>query len=131
MRKEKLLTDTLKGLLAATVVIMAVPNMALAQAVGGGVDLGSAASNIMTADVGPLAPLISALFWIAGGVLMGAGALKLKEHAENPTQTPMRQGISRMAVGAALLTIPFFSQFVVNTLSNTAGSVGYTAFTAP
>ena len=132
MRKEKLLTDTMKGLLTATVVIMALPSMALAQGtVGAGVDLGSAASNLMTADVGPLAPLISALFWIAGGVLMGAGALKLKEHAENPTQTPMRQGISRMAVGAALLTIPFFSQFVVNTLSNTAGSVGYTAFTAP
>src|ERR1700733_8194798 len=124
MHKEKFMSDVFKGLLVATVVAMALPDAALAQAVQGGVDLGSAATNITAADVGPLAPLISALFWVAGGVLMGAGALKLKEHAENPTQTPMRQGIARMAVGAALLTIPFFSQFVTNTLSNTAAAAG-------
>jgi hypothetical protein len=131
MYKEKLMNDIFKSLLIATVVALALPGAAFAQAVTGGVDLGAAATNITTADVGPLAPLISALFWVAGGVLMGAGALKLKEHAENPTQTPMRQGISRMAVGAALLTIPFFSQFVTNTLSNTAAAAGYTAFVAP
>src|ERR1700689_1863373 len=101
MNKERLMNDILKSLLMAAVIAVASPDLALAQAVAGGVDLGSAATNITTADVGPLAPLISALFWVAGGVLMGAGALKLKEHAENPTQTPMRQGISRMGVGAA------------------------------
>ncbi len=131
MKRQSHMQEILKSLLIAAVIAIASPDLALAQAVAGGVDLGSAASNITTADVGPLAPLISALFWVAGGVLMGAGALKLKEHAENPNQTPMRQGISRMAVGAALLTIPFFSQFVTNTLSNTAGSAGYTPFVAP
>ena len=131
MHKQKLMSDIFKGLLIAMIVALALPDAALAQAVNGGVDLGAAAQNITTADVGPVAPLISALFWVAGGVLMGAGALKLKEHAENPGQTPMRQGIARMAVGAALLTIPFFSQFVTNTLSNTASAAGYTAFIAP
>lgn len=131
MNKEKLMTDIFKGLLTAMVIALALPDAAFAQAVTGGVDLGAAASNIMTNDVGPIAPLVSALFWVAGGVMMGAGALKLKEHAENPGQTPMRQGISRMAVGAALLTIPFFSQFVVNTMSNTSASAGYTSFVSP
>jgi len=131
MHKETLLSDVLKSLLIATVVAVAIPDLALAQAATGQADLGSAASQITTADVGPLAPLISALFWVAGGVLMGAGALKLKEHAENPTQTPMRQGISRLAVGAALLTIPFFSQFVVNTLAAGDAAVNYTSFTQP
>jgi len=131
MHKERLINDIFKSLLIALVVATALPTVALAQAVSGGVDLGTAASHITTNDVGPLAPLISALFWVAGGVLMGAGALKLKEHAENPTQTPMRQGISRMAVGAALLTIPFFSQFVTNTLSNTSDAASYTAFVSP
>jgi hypothetical protein len=95
---------------------------------GGGGDLGLASIHLRDNDVAVLAPLVSTLFWVAGGVLMGAGALKLKEHAENPTQTPMRHGISRMAVGAALITIPFFSQFVTNTLSNTAGAATYSAF---
>lgn len=131
MHREKLMKEIFKGALATMIVALALPGIALAQAVNGGVDLGAAAANITTADVGPIAPLISALFWVAGGVLMGAGALKLKEHAENPGQTPMRQGIARMAVGAALLTIPFFSQFVTNTLSNTAAAAGYTAFVSP
>ena len=115
----------------AIALIVAMPDYAFAQAVAGGFDLGGAAAHITNVEIGPLAPLISALFWVAGGVLMGAGALKLKEHAENPTQTPIRHGVSRMAVGAALMTIPYFSQFVTNTLSNTAGPASYTPFVAP
>src|ERR1700683_4848811 len=131
MHKEKLMNEVFRGLLMAAIVAMALPDLAWAQATTGGSDLGTAVTNIVTTDIGPLAPLISGLFWVAGGVLMGAGALKLKEHAENPTQTPMRHGISRMAVGAALMTIPYFSQFVTNTLSNTSGPASYTAFVAP
>jgi hypothetical protein len=126
-RLQKYLQDGLKGLLVAAVMAIAVsfPELAFAQD-----DLGTSATTI-TGNVGPIAPLISALFWVAGGVMMGAGALKLKEHAENPGQTPMRQGIARMAVGAALLTIPFFSQFVVNTLAIGTTPAGYTPFTSP
>ena len=131
MYREQPFSEVLKILLLAVILTLASPSMLWAQAVAGGVDLGGAALHMMNADIGPLAPLISALFWVAGGVLMGAGALKLKEHAENPTQTPMRHGISRLAVGAVLMTIPFFSQFVTNTLSNTAGPAGYTPFVMP
>jgi hypothetical protein len=131
MRRQLPILDLFKNLVVTAIITVALPDLAWAQAVAGGVDMGSAALHIMNADIGPLAPLISALFWVAGGVLMGAGALKLKEHAENPTQTPMRHGISRMAVGAVLMTIPFFSQFVANTLSNTAGPASYTPFVMP
>jgi len=131
MHKQKFAHICVVNLLWAILAATGMPGFALAQAVSGGIDLGGAATHITDSDIGPLAPLISALFWVAGGVLMGAGALKLKEHAENPTQTPMRQGLSRLAVGAALMTIPFFSQFVTNTLSNTAGPASYTAFVSP
>jgi hypothetical protein len=131
MYRERPYPEIFRSLLLTAIFTLASPSMLWAQAVAGGVDLGGAALHMMNADIGPLAPLISALFWVTGGVLMGAGALKLKEHAENPTQTPMRQGIARMAVGAVLMTIPFFSQFVTNTLSNTAGPAGYTAFVMP
>ncbi|MGE3622363.1 MAG: hypothetical protein AB7H77_00630 [Bdellovibrionales bacterium] len=127
--KEKLKNDIFQGLLLAAVIAVALPTAALAQGTGGA-DLGEAATNI-TGFLGPVAPLISGLFWLGGAVLMGAGALKLKEHAENPGNNPMRQGISRIAVGAALLTIPFFAQFAVNTLSAGNAEVGFTALTQP
>jgi hypothetical protein len=130
MHREKLMNDLFKGLLVAMVVALALPDLALAQPLGGQADLG-ATSGVVNGYVGAVAPLISTLFWVAGGVLMGAGALKLKEHAENPGQTPMRQGIARMAVGAALLSIPFFAQFVINSLAAGTAAVNYQAFTAP
>lgn len=131
MFRERPYAEFFRSLLLTAILTLASPAVLWAQAVAGGPDLGSAALHMMNADIGPLAPLISALFWVAGGVLMGGGALKLKEHAENPTQTPMRHGISRMVVGAVLMTIPFFSQFVTNTLSNTAGPASYTPFVMP
>ncbi|MGE3622735.1 MAG: hypothetical protein AB7H77_02510 [Bdellovibrionales bacterium] len=109
--------------------MMVFPLAAMAQG-NGGANLGEAANNL-SAFLGPVAPLISALYWLGGAVMMGAGALKLKDHAENPTTNPLRQGISRIAVGAALLTIPFFSQFAVNTLSAGDAPIGFTALTQP
>ncbi|MGE3622733.1 MAG: hypothetical protein AB7H77_02500 [Bdellovibrionales bacterium] len=117
------------SLLMAAAMVAVLPMAAFAQGTGGA-DLGEAATNI-TGFLGPVAPLISGLFWLGGAVLMGAGALKLKEHAENPGNNPLRQGISRIAVGAALLTIPFFAQFAVNTLSAGNAEVGFTALTQP
>ncbi|MGE3622734.1 MAG: hypothetical protein AB7H77_02505 [Bdellovibrionales bacterium] len=127
--RQKHLRDIFHALVLAAVVAAAFPATAFAQGTGGA-NLGEAASNI-TGFLGPVAPLISGLFWLGGAVLMGAGALKLKEHAENPTQNPLRHGISRIAVGAALLTIPFFAQFAVNTLSAGSAEVGFTPLTQP
>jgi hypothetical protein len=121
---------TWQGFALALLLYAALPDMAAAQAINGKSSLGGAAINL-TNEVGPVAPLISALFWLGGAVLMGAGALKIKEHAENPTQTPMRQGIARMAVGAVLLTLPFFSQFAANTLSAGNAPINYQPYIQP
>ena len=41
------------------------------------------------------------------GLLMGvAGLLKIKEHVENPNQTPKKDGIIRLVVGGMLFAIP-------------------------
>ena len=53
---------------------------------------------------------------------------QIAEHSENPTQTPVRQGIARLAVGAALLTIPYFSTWSYNTLSAGTAVAAYTPF---
>jgi len=85
----------------------------------------------LTSEVSTVPQFVSAIFWVGGAVMMGAGILKLKEHAENPTQTPVRQGVARLAVGAALLTIPFFAQFAYNTLSAGNGAATYSAYSSP
>jgi hypothetical protein len=130
MKRQSLLNDVFQSLLLAALVAVTTPMLAMAQAAGGGADLGASA-GIVNGYVSQVAPLISTLFWVAGAVMMGAGALKLKLHAENPTNNPLSHGIARLAVGAVLLSIPFFAQFAINTLAAGTTSVGYTAFQTP
>ena len=126
MKRERLIKDIFQGLLMVAVAAIAMPDLAFAAL---SADLGTASTNLVTAELTPAAPVISALFWLGGAVMMGAGALKLKEHAENPTQNPLRQGISRMAVGAVLVTIPFFASFAVQTLGAGDAAQVYTPWT--
>ena len=135
--KYRVASEIFHGLLLVALAAVVMPDLAFAQAARcrpgrwtGRLRCCCIADGTTT-ELGPVAPVISALFWLGGAVLMGAGALKLKEHAENPTQTPMRQGISRMAVGAVLLTLPFFAQFAANTLAAGNQAISYGAFVQP
>jgi len=113
----------LQSLLMAAVVAVGLPDLAWAQ------DL-TAVSTAGTGELTAFQTLATGVFYVGGGILMAAGALKLKEHAENPTQTPVRQGISRILVGAALIAIPFVSQAAVGTLNAGAASTTFNNFGA-
>ncbi len=67
-------------------------------------------------NIGPFAPLLSAIAFVAGGMLMGAGALSLKEHSDSPGNNPLHKGIARIVAGSALMTLPFIAQSLINTL---------------
>ena len=59
------------------------------------------AGNI-TDSIEELPGFISGLAYLVG-LLMGAlGIMKIKDHVENPTQTPMKDGAVRLAAGGAL-----------------------------
>ncbi len=132
MNKARLMNEIMHGLLMAAVIAAALPlpELAWAQGTSGvsGSGIGSAASNITGNELSPITTLVSALFYIAGGVLMGAGALKLKSHAENPTTTPLGHGIGRLGAGAALMAIPYFGQTLINTLHLNTSGVGFSTF---
>jgi hypothetical protein len=130
MKKEKLINDLLQGLLMASVVAMALPMPELAWAQGSvsGPGIGSAATGITGNELGPVTTLVSALFYIGGGVLMGAGALKLKQHAENPTTAPLGHGLGRLGAGAALMAIPYFGQTLIDTLHLNTATTNFTSF---
>jgi hypothetical protein len=73
------------------------------------------ASNIVE-SIASLPGLLSALSYMFGLVLCVLGVMKIKDHVENPTQTPMREGAIRLAVGGALFAIPIVSQAMFATV---------------
>lgn len=61
--------------------------------------------------------LISTVAYIGGIGLGVAGVFKLKQHVDNPGQTPMKDGLVRMGASGGLLTLPYLTEAM-------AGSVG-------
>jgi hypothetical protein len=78
-------------------------------------------SNIAVASSG-FNNLISIICWVAGAGLGVAGIFKLKQHVDNPGQTPMKDGLIRIACGGGLLAFPFIQQAMQGSISN--GSLG-------
>jgi hypothetical protein len=79
------------------------------------------ADNIMT-GTGTLPNLISTVSYIGGIGLGVAGVFKLKQHVDNPGQTPMKDGLVRLGAGGGLLALPFLTDAMTGTIS--AGNAG-------
>lgn len=98
-----------------TMGLMGLSHTAHAGGGGGGGD-GSSANSIaetLTESIAQLPSLISALSYLAGVTLGTLGVLKIKDHVENPQQTPLKDGAMRLATGGALLALPtIFSAMV-------------------
>jgi hypothetical protein len=111
MKKEKLTNDILQGLLAAAVIAAAlpVPDAVFAQ------NLTNSATVIHQGLLN-IPNIVAGLFYIGGAALIGAGALKVKQHAENPTQTPLGHGLGRIGAGAALIALPAFGMWLNSSL---------------
>lgn len=76
------------------------------------------AGNI-TDSIAELPGLISGMAYLVG-LLMGAlGIMKIKDHVENPTQTPMKDGAVRLAAGGALFGLPIVFESMLNTIGTT------------
>ena len=84
---------------------------------GGGNNFNDIANNIVSgiSDLPGLVTAISYMFGILLGVL---GVLKIKDHVENPSQTHLKDGAIRLAVGGALFALPI----VMEAMQNTIGS---------
>lgn len=126
MKKDKLLKTIYEAGLMAAVMAVAVPFPDMA-AWAQNNNIGSTVTSVSTSlkDV-PL--LVSIVFYIGGAALAGAGLLKLKAHAENPGQTPLGQGIGRLAVGAALLALPMVAGQIINTMDFGDSNSEFTSF---
>jgi len=74
--------------------------------------------NNIIAAAGGFNNLISVVCWIGGAGFGVAGIFKLKNHVDNPAQTPMKDGLARLGCGGALLAFPFIQQAMQGSISN-------------
>ena len=79
------------------------------------------ASNIV-ASITNLPSLLAALSYMFGILLGVLGIMKIKDHVENPGQTPIKDGAIRLAAGGALLALPIIFESMFNTIGTGAGA---------
>ena len=60
--------------------------------------------------------LLSALAYLFGVLIGVLGILKIKDHVENPTQTPLKDGAIRLAAGGALFALPIIYESMFETI---------------
>ena len=85
---------------------------------GGGTNFDSIAGNIIDSIKG-LPGLITGLSYLAGTLLGALGILKIKDHVENPSQTPLKEGAIRLLAGGGLFALPIIFEAMQTTLDKT------------
>ncbi|HEX2753173.1 MAG TPA: hypothetical protein VHP34_08780 [Alphaproteobacteria bacterium] len=73
--------------------------------------------NLVVASSG-FQNLISTVCWLGGAGLGVAGIFKLKQHVDNPGQTPMKDGLIRIGAGGGLLAFPFIQNAMQGSISD-------------
>ena len=74
------------------------------------------AENI-TASISGIPGLLSGVAYMFGILLGVLGILKIKDHVENPAQTPLKDGAIRLAAGGGLFALPIVYEAMNETLS--------------
>lgn len=87
-------------------------------------NFGSIAENINT-SIASIPGLLTGLAYLFGILLGVLGIMKIKDHVENPTQTPLKDGAIRLAAGGALFALPIIFEAMTATLDE--GTVGANA----
>ena len=80
----------------------------------------------LTASLQDITGLISAICYITGLGLALLGVLKIKDHVENPTQTPLKDGAIRLLVGGALFSLPMLMEVMSTAFGNNGEVVNVT-----
>lgn len=117
----KTLNTKLLGFQVAAVMgFMASVEQANAQSAGN--NFSSIARNI-TQSIEELPGLVTGVSYLVGMLMGVVGVMKLKDHVENPTQTPMKDGAVRLAAGGALFGLPIVFESMLNTIGTNGVAV--------
>lgn len=85
-------------------------------------DWSTIAQNISN-SIALMPGMLSGIAYMMGMLFGALGVLKLKDHVENPTQTPLKDGAIRMASGGALFALPMVFEAMRNTIGMTSNQV--------
>ncbi len=121
--RRNLMRHTMKkmfSVLALTAVAVAVAVPALAQNPQVSDSINNVRDNLKTVP-----QLINFAAYIIGFALCVAGISKLKAHVDNPGQTPIKDGLGRLAAGALFISIPFLLDMMRNTQGVSKGTATY------
>lgn len=78
-------------------------------------------SKTITEQIGGLPGFITAISYVMGVLFAVLGILKIKDHVENPSNTPLKEGAIRLAVGGGLFVVPLVTEAMQN-LVGTSGT---------
>lgn len=68
--------------------------------------------------------LVTGIAYMLGILLAVLGILKIKDHVENPGQTPLQHGIIRLAAGGGLFALPIITESMTTLLDPDGGATG-------
>jgi hypothetical protein len=60
--------------------------------------------------------VITYIAYVGGAALAALGIVDLKKHVENPSQTPMKNGLAKLGFGGMLLALPFLAGVAQETM---------------
>jgi hypothetical protein len=87
----------------------------------GGNSFNTIAKNITT-GIEQLPGFLAAISYMMGMIFSVLGILKIKDHVENPSQTPLKDGAIRLAVGGGLFAIPIITDAMTNLIGDGDGA---------
>ena len=67
-------------------------------------------------SIGSLPGLVTGVSYLIAILLGVLGIMKIKDHVENPSQTPIKEGAIRLAAGGALFALPAVMEAMMNTI---------------
>lgn len=92
-------------------------------AIGGGT-LGSIICNLL-AGTALIPYLLAALSYLFGLYLVTMAILKVRDHVEEPRQTPISESVKRFVAGGAFLALPMVTSVLKNTLTAGSGALWF------
>ena len=92
--------------------IVSTTNLAMAAS-----DLNTYAQNV-SQKTNSVVDIITYISYIGGAALAALGIVDLKKHVENPTQTPMKNGLAKLGFGGMLLALPFLAGVAQGTVKD-------------
>lgn len=78
-------------------------------------DFSTVATSI-TNSMASLPGMLTAVAYVFGILIGVLGILKIKDHVENPSNTPLKDGAIRLAAGGALFALPMIYEAMFNTI---------------